>query len=385
MLPLVRRLAMRVELDLYIIVYGERFSENVSTFDLQGHPPGLIDEATSREIVDARLLDYVRQSGSKVTLRLFKYPSLKIFDRQNFRLHRTLAGLVNRQRYDVVHLNGYRGSLLLTYAFLSRRTGKVWTIHDPILHSGEDKWQTRWGYRTFRWLRAHFIIHNRAQQAEFIRRYRIPARRCHFMPFGPLDIFQIFQNGTRPEPEPHTALFCGRISPYKGVEYLIEAGTIARRQLPALKVIIAGKPNYPIDWKAARQDPTFVVIDRFIPNEEMVELIQRSAVVVCPYTDATQSGVIMTAYAFHKPVLATTVGGLPEVVAEGDTGRLVPPRDAAALAEALVAMLSASDTLTDMSEKITESSQSGPLSWETIADQTVTVYQHASTQTPSSP
>lgn len=378
MLPLVRRLATRVEVDLYIIVYGERFSESVSAFDLQGHSSGLIDEATTRKIVDTRLLDYVRQAGGSVTLRLFKYPSLKIFDRHNFRLHRALARIVNRQRYDAVHLNGYRGSLLLIYALLSRRIGKVWTIHDPILHSGEDKWQTRWGYRTFRWLRGHFIIHNRAQQAEFIRRYRIPARRCHFMPFGPLDIFQIFQHSSRPEPEPHTALFCGRISPYKGVEYLIEAGTIARRQLPALKVVIAGKPNYPIDWKAARQDPTFVVIDRFISNEEMVELIQQSAVVVCPYTDATQSGVIMMAYAFRKPVLATTVGGLPEVVKEGDTGRLVPPRDASALAEALVAMLTADDALTDMPQKIAESSRSGPLSWETIADQTVAVYQIAS-------
>lgn len=379
MLPLVRRLSQKVNIDLYIIVYGDQFSENVSSFDLSGQPVGLLHESTTEKILDDRLMDYVKQKDARLTVRLFKYPNLKIANRQNFGLHRELAQIINRKAYDVVHFNGYRGSLLFLYAFLNRKTGKVWAIHDPILHSGEDKWQTRLGYSTYQFLQAHFILHNQSQKKEFTDRYRIKPDHCHFVRFGPLDIFQVFQNRTPAQTQPKTVLFYGRISPYKGVEYLIEAGKIARQQLPDLKVIIAGKPNYNIDLDAIKKDSTFEVIDRFISNEELVTFIERSVLIICPYTDATQSGVVMTAYAFHKPVLATNVGGLPEVITEGQTGKLVPPCDAPALAQAIVSLLSSNDTLESMQQNIGNISQSGSLSWDDISNQTINVYHQSMT------
>src|SRR5690606_35012391 len=64
-------------------------------------------------------------------------------------------------------------------------------------------------------------------------------------------------------------------------------------------------------------------------------LFRRASVVVLPYTDATQSGVSAMAFACSRPVIATEVGDVPEVVIEGQTGLLVPPRDAQALADAM--------------------------------------------------
>ncbi len=68
-------------------------------------------------------------------------------------------------------------------------------------------------------------------------------------------------------------------------------------------------------------------------------LFRQASVVVLPYIDASQSGVIPVAYTFAKPVVATTVGGLPEMVDDGCTGYLVPPRDSDALADAVVHLL----------------------------------------------
>ena len=58
-----------------------------------------------------------------------------------------------------------------------------------------------------------------------------------------------------------------------------------------------------------------------------------------PYIEASQSHIISIAYRFGKPVVATTVGGLPEMVDHGRTGFLVPPRDVNALAEAVVRLM----------------------------------------------
>jgi len=69
--------------------------------------------------------------------------------------------------------------------------------------------------------------------------------------------------------------------------------------------------------------------------------VRDAAVVVCPYRDASQSGVVLSAYAFQVPVVATTAGGLPEYVFPGKTGLLVPPGDASALVVAIKSLVTA--------------------------------------------
>jgi glycosyltransferase involved in cell wall biosynthesis len=142
----------------------------------------------------------------------------------------------------------------------------------------------------------------------------------------------------RPEPdsaEP-TLLFFGTIRRYKGLKTLLEGLAVLRKSM-RFKAVIAGEfyvdpaPYYRLaerlglngylDWN-----------DHYIPNEEVPALFRAADLVVLPYREATQSGVVSVAYQFEVPVVATEVGGLAEVVRQGETGYLVPPADPDALA-----------------------------------------------------
>ena len=87
------------------------------------------------------------------------------------------------------------------------------------------------------------------------------------------------------------------------------------------------------------EEPNFIVYNYRIPYKEGAELFQRCSVVALPYIDASQSGVIPTAYGFKKPVVVTEVGAIPEIVGDGITGFIVPPRNPEALAEAIVSKI----------------------------------------------
>jgi glycosyltransferase involved in cell wall biosynthesis len=74
---------------------------------------------------------------------------------------------------------------------------------------------------------------------------------------------------------------------------------------------------------------------RFIPVSEIATYFAAADVVLAPYRTEAQSGVALTAFHFGRPVIASTVGGLPEIVRDGENGLLVPPDDANALAAAI--------------------------------------------------
>jgi len=142
-------------------------------------------------------------------------------------------------------------------------------------------------------------------------------------------------------PDASVALFFGFVRPYKGLAYLVDALPQVLDQVPKFHLLVAGE-----FWESAAEHELRAaelgvagrmhLDDRYIPNEEVGRYFAAADVVVLPYTEATQSGVVTLAYQFGRPVIATRAGGLPEVVDDGLTGLIVPPADSSALAAALV-------------------------------------------------
>ena len=87
-------------------------------------------------------------------------------------------------------------------------------------------------------------------------------------------------------------------------------------------------------------DERIIIRNDFIPDEEVGKYFQESRLVVLPYKNATQSGVIPIAAAYSRPVVASRVGAIPDMVVDGKTGILVEPSSASALASAVNSLLS---------------------------------------------
>jgi glycosyltransferase involved in cell wall biosynthesis len=105
------------------------------------------------------------------------------------------------------------------------------------------------------------------------------------------------------------------------------------------------------------------IIDRYVSEQEAAEYFSRADIVVLPYRSATGTGVIPLAYYYGKPVIATKVGGLPDVVDDGISGRLVQPEDPYALAEVIREFLHASPAV--MQEGVKRAAES--MTWESLS------------------
>jgi glycosyltransferase involved in cell wall biosynthesis len=225
--------------------------------------------------------------------------------------------------------------------------------------------------------RSHRIItHAEALKKMILQRFNLPAELVTVIPVGEFSIYRHWDPGIWTEQEGNI-LFFGRVWPYKGLDYLIAAEPIISQVCPNASIVIAGRGEKLERYRAMMVHPDrFKVLNRYIPRADVPRLFQQASIIVLPYTEASQSGVIPLAYAFGKPVVATRVGGIPEMVDDEVTGYLVPPRDSDSLATAVIRLLQDKETRQRMGQNALEKTKN-ELSWATIARQTIKVYQTA--------
>jgi glycosyltransferase involved in cell wall biosynthesis len=282
---------------------------------------------------------------------------------------------ISELKPDIFHLDDV-SLRLAPLLFQLGRTLMVLNVHDAEQHFGEHNWRSDLARRlTFKRV-SQFILHSSFSRHQFLNRYAVREDSVSMVPLGIYDIYREWLTDEMQE-QPKTILFFGRISPYKGIDVYIRAAEIVSAKIPLCRFIIAGRTirGYKLPViPELQQGCIFEVHERYLSNNEVARFITQSSMVVCPYLDASQSGVILTAYAFNKPVIATNVGGLPEYVWEGRTGTIVPPNDANALANAIIAALSNKSTELS-SSTVYDALRKNELSWTKGAETTVQIYE----------
>lgn len=136
-------------------------------------------------------------------------------------------------------------------------------------------------------------------------------------------------------------LFFGFVREYKGLKYLISALSQIKKALNKVKLLIVGdfskdKEQYLDLIKKNKLQEEIKIVDGYVPDREVEKYFAACDLVALPYVSATQSGIVQIAYGFEKPVIATNVGGLPDVVIDGKTGYLVEPRNPEQIADAII-------------------------------------------------
>jgi len=264
----------------------------------------------------------------------------------------SVALIARRLRPDVVHLHCTNPAAVVYLAALRlvRRpvvfTAHVVTPHEPIAL------QQAIYRQIYRWCDV-VIAHSRRDRQRLLDEFTLDPDRVVIIPHGEYG----FVEGTGPvhdrdscrralglEPADEVALFFGYVREYKGLDVLLEAWPAVVEARPSARLVVAGDP---VQLPQGRRRELAAWAARvgavcrleYIPFSDVASYFHAADALVMPYRQISQSGVLFLGLSLGLPIVATTVGALPEVVEDGESALLVPPESPAALSEALVRVL----------------------------------------------
>ena len=285
----------------------------------------------------ARLASWVDPA---VDLHLMDWPRHRSLSNPWF-LHQ-LTRLIRRERPDLIHVLS-NSTLWLNFAApFWRPIPLVTTVHDVDVHPGDSDTRTlpAWASGCMVRQSKHVIVHGEGLKQMILDRYKKAANCVHVLSHPAIpryaDLARQQKLARRRADGTVRVLLFGLIFAYKGLEHLIRAEAMLKDSLPNLRITVAGRGDdawafQSLMGEAIRYD----IHNRFIEDAEVAQLFLDADIVVLPYTEASQSGVLNIAATFGKPVIVTDVGELRATVQPNRLGLVVPPRDAEQLARAI--------------------------------------------------
>ncbi len=212
-------------------------------------------------------------------------------------------------------LNILENLSLADFYFLIRiRNRKVYyIIHDPVAHTGERRRRMEMIHKIYMKYIDKFLLYSSFSTELFNSTFKQYINRTITLKTPIYHSRKIILN-EKSKFSKRQVLFFGRISPYKGVDLFYAAAEQLCKEFNDVCFIIAGKSNmnYSPEFLSNNSNPNIKIINKFIDSMILSELMSDASFCVLPYLDATQSGVVMTCYAYELPVLVSNCPGLLE-------------------------------------------------------------------------
>ncbi len=297
----------------------------------------------------------------------------------------SVALLARRLQPDIIHLH-CTNQISFVYLALFRllrqpvaATAHVVTPHERIAFQDAI-------YRRIHGLSDLIVAHSDHDQKRLHDEFAVDPERVVVIPHGEYGFFEnggeVFDGqsartslGLRQEDE--VALFFGYIREYKGLDVLLDAWDAVAAARPRARLVVAGDP---VNLPPARREELenraegLGAIHRFeyIPFSDVARFFSAADVLVMPYRHISQSGVLFLSLSLGVPVVASRVGGLGEVLRDGESVLFVPPDAPAELAKALIRVLGDAR----LRERLAEGGRTVALdhSWPAIAERTETAF-----------
>ena len=328
----------------------ERYDVTMISYSMQY--PKLLFRKEQRDFSN----DSFKIDGTEFILNTASLPSI-----------RRTAERINEIAPDITVIQWWHPYFAPCYRFLAGklRSSVLFICHNVFPHERFplDRFLTRKALKTG----DYYILHS-SREADDLRSIVKDAKyRVNMHPtYGEFRRVEC-PTGAVPVDQASVILFFGFVRPYKGLRILIEAMS-SIPEIVHLNIVgdFAGaKEEYLHLIEEHHLSDRISIRDGYVPDREGGEYFERCDAVVLPYLDATQSGIAQIAFGFEKPVIATAVGGLPEVVKDGETGVLCAPGSAEELSKAIQRFYELGKTV-DFAENIRQDAPR--FSWEHMVD-----------------
>lgn len=251
---------------------------------------------------------------------------------------------------------------------------KVMTVHDPLSHSSVSDEEEEIDRVTAFSHADKFILLSRPLAKLFAEKYNIAEALISITHMGEFNHLRYLKSLETNYPKPYI-LFFGQILSYKGIEYLCEAMFNIHETHPNVNLLIAGSGKMYFDFSKYKKLDYIILKNEYLSISELASLLQGALFSVCPYKDATQSGVVQTSFSAGCPMIVTNVGALPDACKNDIYGKVVPPCDASTLAEAMDELLSKPELLKVYKNNI-EQLWRPSMDWATIANDYINLWEN---------
>jgi glycosyltransferase involved in cell wall biosynthesis len=328
--------ALKKHVNLHVLIELTPQGKNLTILEIKDFPKGK-SLVTPKELLTEKSYAYLQNYfEGAASVHFVIHPHKTGFSYSTLQVSFDAWKYVKQFRPDIMHFETISLRAIGMLFFLRAFKKVCISIHDPVAHSGEETWKMSLPRKFFfnAPVKRHYLFYSRFAKKQFEDYYTSIREPKMVLRLSPYSFLQHLVKEEREEKK--YILFFGRLSPYKGVDNLLKAMPAVFKEFPNERLIIAGKRyhGFVIDEQMVNAySNNITVIDRHIPNEELADLIQGAKFIVCPYKDATQSGVLMTAFGLKTPVIATNVGSFPEFIEDDVNGLLVPSDSPEKLAE----------------------------------------------------
>ena len=262
--------------------------------------------------------------------------------RWSFAFARGLRHLMRHTAFDLVHTHMYASNTAAMSALLGTTTPLVITEHSEARwRSWRARWISHWAYQRA----AHIIAVSRSIEHRLQEVDHVPAARLSVLPNGvPPYLFDPQDMALPLSQELSAGPIVGvvaRLQPEKGVQHFVQAAALVHRQQPAAQFLIVGDGPLRAELEAQVARRSLSEQVHFLGfRQDARRLMGSLDLLVIPSLSEGTPLVTLEAMAAGVPVLATRVGGIPEQICHGRTGWLVEPANPAALADAMLYLLS---------------------------------------------